>query len=165
MFSYFSRFFGSPRRVAEKRPKIPPRRPPPEPSGDPPRSLKSINFSPLGGPGVQPIICLGPPGRPQEPFGALLAPTLGPHGAQKCPGGLQALIFDPPGAPWGPFSLMMFDMFSSWFAAPFRVRFRLRARLRALLGPTWRPEVPWRAPGPPFRPSGSSLGSIFLCCC
>ena len=76
------------------------------PSGtlrDPPGTLKSINFSPLGGPGAHPIICFALPGRPQEPFGALLAPTLGPHGAQKCPGGLQALIFDPPGTPWGPF--------------------------------------------------------------
>ena len=30
------------------------------------------------------------------------------------------------------------------------------------LGPTWRPEAPRRAPGLHFRPSGASLGSIFL---
>ena len=75
----------------------------PEPSGDPPGSLKSINFAPRGGPGLQPIICFGSPGRPQEPFGAFLAAAWGPHGARKRPGGLQAFIFDPPGPPWGAF--------------------------------------------------------------
>ena len=77
----------------------------PRASGELPGTLKSINFSPLGGPGAQPMIFLGPPGRHQEPFGALLAPTLGPHGSQKCPGGLQAFIFDPPGALRGAFLL------------------------------------------------------------
>ena len=72
----------------------------PEPSGDPPGSLKSINFAPRGGPGVQPIICFGSPGRPQAPFGALLAATLGPHGAQKRPGSLQELIWCSPGTFW-----------------------------------------------------------------
>ena len=35
--------------------------------------------------------------------GELLAPTLRPHGAQKRPRELQALIFDPPGPLWGAF--------------------------------------------------------------
>ena len=48
-------------------------------------------------------ICLAPPDRHQKRFRALLAPTLGPHGARKRPGGLQAFIFDPPGPPWGAF--------------------------------------------------------------
>ena len=86
----------------------------PEPSGDPPGSLKSINFAPRGGPGVQPIICFGSPGRPQEPFGAFLAAAWGPHGARKRPGGLQAFIFDPPGPPWGAF-FFDFHVFSHGF--------------------------------------------------
>ena len=64
-------------------------------------------FSPLEAPQPRTTIFLGPPGRPQEPFGALLAPTLGPHGAQNCPGG--TLIFDPPGTPWGPFFFDVHD--------------------------------------------------------
>ena len=99
---YFSLFFGSPRRVTEKSPKIPPRSPPRALRG-PPRDPEIDQLFASGGPGVQPIICFGSPGRPQEPFGALLAPTLGPHGARKRPGGLQAFIFDPPGPPWGAF--------------------------------------------------------------
>ena len=121
--------------MTEKSPKIPPRSPPRALRGPPPGTLKSINFSPLGGPGVQPIICFGSPGRPQEPFGALLAPTLGPHGARKRPGGLQAFIFDPPGPPWGAF-FFDFHAFSTWFSScftePFGLPVRLRARLRAL---------------------------------
>ena len=83
----------------------------PRASGELPGTLKSINFSSLGGPGAHPMNFLGPPGRHQERFGAHLAPTLGPHGAQKRPGGLQALIFDPPGTIFHLF-LMIFDLFS-----------------------------------------------------
>ena len=71
--------------------------PPSEASRDPPGTLKSINFAPLRGPGVQPTICFGSPGRPQAPFGALLAATLGPHGAQKRPGSFEELIWCSPG--------------------------------------------------------------------
>ena len=106
------------RRVAETTPKIPPRSPPQSPPG----TLKSINFSPLGGPGAQPTICFAPPGRPQEPFGVLLAPTLGPHGAQKRPGGLQALISCPPGPFWEHF-LLIFDDFSTLVSHSFHVMF------------------------------------------
>ena len=74
--------------------------PPSEASGDPPGTLKSINFAPLRGSGVQPTICFGSPGRPQAPFGALLAATSGPPGAQKRPGSLQEFILWSPG-PFG----------------------------------------------------------------
>ena len=86
----------------------------PETSGDSPGSLKSINFAPRGGPGVQPIICFGSPGRPQESFGALLVAAWGPHGTRKRSGGPQAFIFDPPGSPWGAF-FFDFQSFSHGF--------------------------------------------------
>ena len=52
----------------------------------------------------------------------LLAPTLGPHGAQKRPGGLQALIWCPPG-PFGEHFLLIVDEFSTLVSHSFHVMF------------------------------------------
>ncbi len=52
----------------------------------------------------------------------LLAPTWGPHGAQKCPGGLQALIWCPP-APFGEHFLFIFDELSTLVSHSFHVMF------------------------------------------
>ena len=63
-----------------------------------------------------------PPGRHQERSEALLAPTLGRHGAQKRPRGLRALIWCPSG-PLGELIFFIFVVFSSLVSHSFRGMF------------------------------------------
>ena len=68
-----------------------------------PREGEIYQLFPLGGVRGPANNLFWPPGPPPGAIGALLAPALGPHGAQKRPRRLQDLILDPPGALWGAF--------------------------------------------------------------
>ena len=71
------------------------------------------------------MVFVSPPGRHQERFQALLAATLGPHGARKRPGGALKPPWDPLRAALGRLRALLGSFWALWEAKMRQVRSKM----------------------------------------